>query len=1220
VILLSSLASPAVRQEVDKHSSWDLWDTSDLCQKVRDVAAVNPEGARELVDHHFGPRWRRDFLGLPAIAAFLSPVDFFRELLGTARLFHHSFELIGRAGQLTALTEFVRVGGARVAILPGRGGIGKSRLLRALAQAVEEAAPEPAFRFLVEGVPITVESLDELPNRPCLVVVDDAHRCEGIELLLTHAHRRPNLKFLLATRPHGLSRIHSALTRSGFDLRESTDLPSLAPLTFEETLALARAAIGSGQDTTSALIVERLARVTRDCPLATVVGGRLLAENAIPPELLAQDESFRRSVFDRFQDELLGRLGPWFQAEFARRALGALAAINPIPATQSDALLRQIADFLGGDPVELASLIGELERVGLLVRRGGRLRLTPDVLADHILASACLTPQNRPTGFAQRAFDHFRDTCPDLVLRNIAELDWRVRASGSEEPGLIDGMWASLEAAFREGRPAARVRIIDLVTGAAYYQPRRALQLAEVAVRGEAEVNDPYRSSRGEGESESWRDVLRRLPELLLRSAYDPETLPRCLELLWEISLRLRRSGQDPSQATRVILDLAKLEHDKPVWVNEAVARSVRRWFKAATTIPDQRQVIVEIIDVLLSKSGSDSWSEGNRLTIYSFYVSPAKVRGIRRTAVAILGELLGSTDVALQLRVLGSVERALNGPMPSGQPPTPELLAEWEPDQLRILELLSGFLGQPRPPILQLRTIEAVKFQATYGPRPAVRERALTVVRQLEASFEVRLTRVLLTRLARWDQMVDDHEGQGENRDIGAAYAERLQRCHEQVVAEIWERYPDAESASAFLAETMAGLLSVEREVDPRQLLWYMLEARPTEAIRFARLLITTPESPLAQSLPIFLARARRVDPEGTTRLATEMLESPSDRAGSLFRAVLAHHYSWDWPTGLSLNEADIAIVRRLLADPNQAIRVKALQALQHLAVTRASLAIELAMSVDPGDSAQVADELARLTVRSQLGSLTGFTTDDFARMLIRFESVTSLGHWVCELLTSLAGTMPDAVLDCFLRRVATEERLTYRTTFNSLPDRGLSILGNVFAAMNGHDCQTDFARRVRDQAVAAKRFSGASLARLFRAVSGNYGPRGMEVLREWIDSGNSAQVVAAIELLREAGPTFVFEHRHFVEHAMEKGDAQGDDCGDLVYSRLLQLSLYYGQCGLVSEIFQQDLAIRDRATVACEAIQPGTRLYRLYDAIRRHAESNIRQQAERIEEDENF
>jgi Restriction endonuclease len=1219
VILLSSIASPAVRQKVDEHSNWELWDVSDLSQRVRDVAAANPDAARELIDHHFGPRWRRDFLGLPALAAFLSPVDFFRELLGTARLFHHSFELIGRASQLAALTDFVRTGGPRVAILPGRGGIGKSRLLRALALAVEEGAPEPAIRFLVEGVPLTVEALDELPNRPCLVVIDDAHRCEGIDLLLAYAHRRPNLKLLLATRPHGIDRIHNSLTRSGFDLRESIDQPALAPLTLEETRDLACAAMGSGRDV-SPLTVERLARVTRDCPLATVIGGRLLAENAIPPELLAQDESFRRTVFDRFQDELLGRLGPWLPPDFARRALWVLAAINPIPATLSQDLLRQIADFLGADPVELARLIGELERVGLLVRRGGRLRLTPDILADHILASACLTPQNRPNGYAQRAFEYFRNTCPDLVLRNIAELDWRVRASGSEESGLINGMWTSLEAAFRDGPPAARIQIIDLVTGAAYYQPRRALILAEVAMCNEAAGNDPDQSSIVEGEPEGQHDVLQCLPELLRRSAYHPETLPRCLEILWEISLRLGRpGGNDSRQAIQVILDLAKYEHDKPVWVNEAVASSVRRWSRATPT-PDQRQVILEIVDLLLAKAGSDTWSEGNRFHICSFYVSHAVVREIRRMALAILSDLLNSSDVALQQRVLASLEGALNGSMPQWpQPLTLDLLAEWEPDQLTILELLSKFLAQPQPPFLQLRTFEAVRFQATHGPRPAVRERAQAVVRQLEASFEVRLTRLLLTRLARWDQFDDALDGEDETRDVAAELTERHRRSHRLVVSEIWERYPDAENAFAFLAETTGALRSIEREVDPGHVLWYMLEARPAEAIRFGRIAITTPESPLTRCLPTFLMRGRLVDPEGTTRLAKEMLESPADEAG-FFRATLATHYSWNWPPGSPLSEEDIAIIRRLLADPDPPIRVRALGSLQHLAVTSTPLAIELAMSVDVGDSAEIAEELGRLTVHSQPGSLTGFTAGDFGRMLVRFESVTSLGHWVCELLASLAGTMPDAVLDCVLRRVTSEETLGYGKAFHPLPDRGLSTLSNVFAVINGHDRQADLARRVRDQAVPRRRFSGALLARLFRAVSGNYGPRGLGVLREWVDSGDSARIVAAVEFLREAGPTFVFEQRDFVEHALERADSQGDDSGDRVYSTLLQLSVSFGRTGFTGEIFPQDLALRDRAAAAREALLPGTRLYRLFEDIRQNAESNIRQHAERIDEDEDF
>jgi hypothetical protein len=46
-----------------------MWDAEDLSQRVR--RELLPEVARRLVDHHFGPIWRRDFLGLFSAPCFL---------------------------------------------------------------------------------------------------------------------------------------------------------------------------------------------------------------------------------------------------------------------------------------------------------------------------------------------------------------------------------------------------------------------------------------------------------------------------------------------------------------------------------------------------------------------------------------------------------------------------------------------------------------------------------------------------------------------------------------------------------------------------------------------------------------------------------------------------------------------------------------------------------------------------------------------------------------------------------------------------------------------------------------------------------------------------------------------------------------------------------------------------------------------------------------------
>src|ERR1700687_4494680 len=74
-MLISGVASTDVRDEVKKNRNWEMWDAEDLSQRVR--LELQPEVARRLVDHHFGPIWRRDFLGLPAVGAFLPPADYF---------------------------------------------------------------------------------------------------------------------------------------------------------------------------------------------------------------------------------------------------------------------------------------------------------------------------------------------------------------------------------------------------------------------------------------------------------------------------------------------------------------------------------------------------------------------------------------------------------------------------------------------------------------------------------------------------------------------------------------------------------------------------------------------------------------------------------------------------------------------------------------------------------------------------------------------------------------------------------------------------------------------------------------------------------------------------------------------------------------------------------------------------------------------------------------
>ena len=61
----------------------------------------------------------------------------------------------------------------------------------------------------------------------------------------------------------------------------------------------------------------------------TVIGGQLLAQQAVAPELLERHAEFRMTVLDRFRDEMLGKLGDEVDAQAARDALVLFSALGP---------------------------------------------------------------------------------------------------------------------------------------------------------------------------------------------------------------------------------------------------------------------------------------------------------------------------------------------------------------------------------------------------------------------------------------------------------------------------------------------------------------------------------------------------------------------------------------------------------------------------------------------------------------------------------------------------------------------------------------------------------------------------------------------------------------------------------------------------------------------------------------------------------------------------
>ncbi|MGB3764456.1 MAG: helix-turn-helix domain-containing protein, partial [Ornithinimicrobium sp.] len=408
------IATPAARAEAGKHASWELWDGEDISRHIRNLPR---QQAVRIVDTYF-PGHRESFLGIAAPGPWLLSEEHF--VAARATIFNHEWSLVGRQTQLDELVDAAHQGDATVAFLVGAGGVGKTRLLKALADAASAGAQT---RILPGDVQVTAADFELLPHDGDLtVIIDDAHEIAEVTGLVAGIWRRnPNAKVVLATRPYGLRTLKTEMARHGLLPVPHTEV-ILGDLEFDDAVALAREALGGAA---SPAVARRLARLTLDSPLATVVGGVLIMQGQLEPGALEQDENVRLHIMRGFRDALVD--DPLsYDPPIRRAVLDAVAALQPFR-TNEEAARTSLSAIVGKPYDELHKHLRSLENAGILRRRGDALRIVPDLLGDVILTDAAFDDSPLGTGYLARIQPVAIGSCVEHLFVNVSRVDWQVR-------------------------------------------------------------------------------------------------------------------------------------------------------------------------------------------------------------------------------------------------------------------------------------------------------------------------------------------------------------------------------------------------------------------------------------------------------------------------------------------------------------------------------------------------------------------------------------------------------------------------------------------------------------------------------------------------------------------------------------------------------------------------------------------------------------------------
>lgn len=1099
-LLLSRTASPAARAAIGATPAWELWDDDDLSRIVR--MELEADRAERLVDTHF-PGLREAFLGTPDPGPWLTPEEYFRPFRRTAGGLSHGWDLVGRGDVVTEVVR--RLEDSRGAIVMGSGGSGKTRVLKAVAEAW--ATQGRRVRFLAEHLQLQPRHLDALKHGAWLVVVDDAHERSDLSLLLQGVTRMaPGVRLLLATRPFAEVAVRSELARAnlaGFDETHRVTL-RLPQLTIDDTVALARQVLtehgGSPEHAWA------IAEMTGDCPLATVVGSRLLATNAGTARSLLGEPAMREMMWRAFRNELIGGVGRGGDERDLRDLLDLVALVQPVE--QDDPPFGKLAEDLLQLPRDrVVRLLGTLESAGVLRRRGRSLRVVPDVFADHLMAEACLAHgRAAPTGYADRVFGLAPPAYQLNLVLNLARLDWH--ASASHDTDVLASVWEGFLRTFRAADAIERWGLLRALGGISWYQPGRALELARVAIDEPTDI-----------EAESWPfadddhgdPALHAVPGFLRGAIQHVDYLTEVFELLWTLADRPEFDGSptsSPDHPIGVLQEAARPRFDR-IEVAEAAVAVACGWLRHGPPVSEHSPFD------LLAKA------------LEASPVRWASVEQLRARAIDAAFAALPRDPWGVQRRAIEAIRTAAFAARRRRKQDAPDHAA-WTAEAVRIVERLKESILENELGPLALDRIDTMMWGLG---------RADDLIGMAARQVRAVIPKGPAFHLAR----AMAHSFAPPAFVEGRPYAE---------VAAGWTVYQERAIDELCLSrdanevvEIVAAQLEPVEQPSP-QFFELLFRRAPAVAGEIVERRLRRGETRFDRVLDLALAQERR------TGIRTESLaDAAASKDDVLLCRVIASLLT-DASDGLPTPE-EIAVLRDLAAHHgDEGVRVQVAELSQRVAGTSPDLALDLLATIRFGDSQQVARAVAWQFAPIGLLQVADLTPEQRNRVLESIEVSQALDDdWVGSFVGSLSVVAPIEVIELLERRIEHYIGAGSRDQpfpFDWADDHSPLRFGEsgsyqeVLRAIWGWTLT-----HIEDN---HHRFWAPLL---WVAASSHYETT-LSCLAEWLPSPDAGEVMTVSLLVSGAPRSFVWDQVDFVVDLLGRAEAYGPDCLDQVRADL--------------------------------------------------------------------
>lgn len=1163
VILLARVATPDVRKKIDEYPGWELWDQEDMSRLFR---TLPKEVQRKLVDVFFAGQ-RLALTGQSEAGPWQTPEQFFQPFQKLEKVFNHQWQLVGREKEVSKSVAAIRDEAITVALLVGSGGIGKTKVLKEVVEKVLNDLPRRVVRYLSPTETVTQASSEDLGGRQVLLVVDDAHDRDDLEILLSFASsRQDKVKLVLSLRPYGLEHIKLLAARVALDRKHRSET-RLFPLKKSDTEALAKQVLKARGGALRA--AADIARVTRDCPLATVVAAQVIAETPSHIELAQNETVFRETLMARFTDVVAGNLAEPDDAPNIRMLLQFLALVQPFRLEDKSLLtaLEKAEDIKVPNAMRLMRI---LQEAGVLFKRGGQYRLSPDVLADYLIENSCIGLDDASTGHAEKVFGALENESHiEHLLLNLGKLDWRRNNGDPRQSRLIDGVWSKLNPSREYVDPH-----IQAISAVAFYQPDKALSFVETHIKDER--------------------FAKQLASIARLAAYNFDYVPRACAVLWRLG-RDDDGGmpQNPEHAIRILCELCEPTVDKPLAYNE---RIVEFGLELANSVDSWRhkRSPYDFLKGILKAEGHMTESKRYSVARRPYYVRPKQVKKLRWQLIDFALEHLDDLRLTVAAASAKLLQNALQTPSGIlGMRVPKDVYAEWDEERASVINAMAAVLEQKKlEPVVQFQLARRLTWISEEGPDQP-KKAARRAQKALPKSLEFRTVQVLV-----------DGWGIEMRRQESKDFEKRQKKRIDDMSSELVAQLGGGKGLYDFLNEQLGKLAELDITSSPQILIGHMLK----QITEFADVVIAQVFADPNASMSRFFSSALATQLMHNKVIGQETIERAYKSDDDDMHLNIAHAFqTLGWQT-YQFSDYEILVWRDLLKSENETVARWAVDALKTNSTNNAAAVLELHPFVDLTISAKIADEYCAIFFWGDDGPIrfSSLEIEEVNGILQRLKPLPKLeGHWIEEFLAKASFKFPKITFEFFLRRLETAietEDWDFRP-INHGPYVHVPLLFKDTEEFGELIQQLLDWMKAQDQ---DKLFNFQN-REFFDAIYGKTDAALVPFLLPLVENGDAICIGIVSNIINESHNDFVFAQEDFVELLLAKAQAISSQLYDDVLGDLYWSAVGGERSGTPGEPFPKDVHLKEITDEKLAMVPVFAERYALYKQVNEHASAKV-------------